>query len=131
MSNKLTPPTIDQMARGQVGNVRATIRACAENRSIHRFCNRGFTKKKTMRFVAMIPVEYKLRFWGCPECRGYGWDDWKRDKGVCSKCNGKGLIPNPYYKEYFDVQMDSDQSRKARNKFLRREKPEFMTVDRL
>lgn len=130
MSNKLTPPTIDQLAKGQVGNVRSVIKACSEQRVVNRWHTRGFTGKKTMRSIGEIPLEYYLRLWGCPQCRGYGWADVKHDKGICSKCKGKGLIPNPYYKRYFDTDMDMHYRRKAIHSFLRN-KQEFKTVDRI
>lgn len=113
---------IDTLAKGKDGtNVKNVLRNCAMMRSLHRTANRGFSVKKTKRYLADIPYEIQfLKYWTCPACGGFG----------CVGCGMNGKVRNPYYGKYFNKEMDRHEKKKGMYEFLRKH-PEFMCVDKL
>ncbi len=128
-------PTIDEMSKGLAGaNIKRVLARCSDLRSDHRFVNRGYSPKKTHRFIGEIPPEFHLRNWTCRACydakvQGPHIDLNQYGMG-CRECNFKGKIKNPYY-AYFDPAQDKHERTKHRHQFLRKIAPQFKTVDAL
>ena len=120
-------PTIDSLSKGTGFNVKNVIKNCSELRHIHGWHNQGFTTKRTMKRIAEIPLEFKIRHLSCMNCNGNGFRNGDvKSVFPCLKCRGTGKADNPFYRRYFDDRMDKHEKKKNMLKFLR-DNPQYKT----